>query len=144
MKQALKWFLIICGILFVLGLGSCALLIGGASVAVNEVDKELTKQKEVTNSKDEALQVILENAKIEEVFNGYSSEVKVTMTNDTEYVYDYIQIEYAEYDDNNVKLDSFFANATDIAPGETFQLQFHLLNQDTKSYKITSISSSLF
>lgn len=144
MKKGLKWILIICGILFLIGLGGCALLLGGAGMVVNEVDKEITKQQELTNDKDAALQTMLDNAKIDEVDNGFTREIKVTMTNDTEHTYDYIQIEYSEYDASGVKLDTFFTNTTDVAPGETFQLQFLILNEDAASYKITKISSSAF
>ncbi len=139
MKKFFKIIVGIAAVLIILGVGGCAIM---TYIVGSSIDDTVTEMNEETESADEQLQAMLEKATFTDKKDEFSWVVEVLMENNTERDFDYIEIEYAMFDAEGVKIGSSFTNITDIKAGESFRMELDLYEEGVASYEVTKISSS--
>lgn len=113
------------------------LLSGCAEVMSSEEYAEYDERQAV-------LRTMLNNAEVNEGINYYGTEVELIMTNDSDFHFDYIEIRYDIYDENDVLLGNRFKNMDNVGPGQKFKIKLDSFKSGTAYYEITAITDDVF
>lgn len=90
------------------------------------------------------LRTMLNNAEVTEGINYYGAEVELILTNDSDFYFDYIEIRYDVYDEDDVLLGNRFKNMDNVGPGQKFKIKLDSFKSGTAYYEITAITDDVF
>lgn len=147
MRKALKILLIGIGVLFALGVVG---VIFSDKPPVTEdkptkIEEPIVKEKEMKEADDpnKLLNEMLEKAPAPVVKKDeYQNIVEYTLTNNTGYDFEYIEVQYDVFDKNNVKIANDYANISDVTNGQTFKVVIDMYQDGADHYEITKITAN--
>ena len=140
MKKFFKGLLTVCGVLFVLALGGCALTMFAVGSAVDEVATEI---QEESDKQAEVVEQVTQDLEWTFISDGYGyGTLETVLTNTTDTEIDYIEFNI-KFIKDGVTESTDFTNEVDIKPGESRKVQFMLVKDDFDSYEIVAKSSAL-
>ena len=140
MRKLLKGLIAICGVLFMLGLGGCALTMFSVGSALDETATEI---QEESNKQEEAVKQVFETMEwllVEDEF-GFKT-LESVIVNNTETKIDYIQFN-VKFIKDGVVIETDWTNAVNIEAGESRKVEFLLVPDDYDSFEVTATNSAL-
>jgi hypothetical protein len=109
-----------------------------------KVEQPVAKEpaKKEADDPDVLLKEMLEKAPAPVVkHDEYQNIVEYTLTNDTGYDFEYIEVQYDVFDKNNVKLANDYANISDVKNGQSFKVIIDMYQDGADHYEITKITT---
>ena len=140
MRKLLKGLIAICGVLFMLGLGGCALTMFSVGSVLDETATEI---QEESNKQEEAVKQVFETMEwllVEDEF-GFKT-LESVIVNNTETKIDYIQFN-VKFIKDGVVIETDWTNAVNIEAGESRKVEFLLVPDDYDSFEVTATNSAL-
>lgn len=138
----MKKFLKLLGIVMVILIGGCSFV---GCMAVQTVDKTLTETvneiEEESNKQQEAVEQMFENVEWEVVKDDWSTTITTVVTNNSDVVIDYLEVNYKLYDENGVTIEDSFTNETNIEVGESRKIEIMVIEDEFSDWSWTVASS---